>query len=73
MDNSHPKGCHVNSQRDLKVTVPSVTRLTCSSWFTMSGQNDEFQIVINCYKIFTACVATGDPPTVHKESTSTLY
>ena len=32
------------------------------------GQNDEFQTDINCHKIFTACVATGDQPTVHKES-----
>ena len=34
----------------------------------MNGQNDEFQTDINCLKIFTACAATGDQPTVHKES-----
>ena len=34
----------------------------------MNGQNDEFTTEINCHKIFTACAATGDQPTVHKES-----
>ena len=34
----------------------------------MNGQNYEFQQDINCHKIFTACAATGDQPTVHKES-----
>ena len=29
---------------------------------------DEFQTDINCHKIFTACAASGDLPTVHKES-----
>ena len=34
----------------------------------MNGQNDEFQTNINCHKIFTACAANGDQPTVHKGS-----
>ena len=34
----------------------------------MNGKNDEFQTDINCHKIFTAFAATGDQPTVHKES-----
>ena len=34
----------------------------------MNGQNDEFQTEINCHKVFTACAATGDQPTVYKES-----
>ena len=34
----------------------------------MNVQNDEFQTVINCLKIITACAAIGDQPTVHKES-----
>ena len=34
----------------------------------MNGQNDEFQTDINCHKIFTACAASGDLPTVHKKS-----
>ena len=34
----------------------------------MKGKNDKFQTDINCHKIFTACAATGDQPTVHKES-----
>ena len=34
----------------------------------MNGQNDEFQTDINCHKKFTACAATGDQPTVNKES-----
>ena len=29
----------------------------------MNGQNDK-----KCHKIFTACAATGDQPTVYKES-----
>ena len=34
----------------------------------MNGQNNEFQQDINCPKKFTACAATGDQLTVHKES-----
>ena len=34
----------------------------------MNGQNDEFQKDKNCHKLFTACAATGDQPTVHNES-----
>ena len=34
----------------------------------MNGQNDEFQTVVNCHKIFTASAATRDHPKVHKES-----
>ena len=40
----------------------------CASLYSMNGQNDEFQTDINCHKVFTACAATGDQPTVHKES-----
>ena len=35
---------------------------------SMNGQNDEFQTDINYHKIFTACAATGNLPTVHRES-----
>ena len=68
MDNSYPKGGHVKLRRKFKVTVLSVNRVACASWYSMNGQNDEFKIDIICHKIFTACVATGDQPTVHKES-----
>ena len=46
----------------------SVNRFACASWFSMNGQNDEFQTDINCHKKFTACAANGDKPTIHKES-----
>ena len=68
MDNSYPKGGHVKLQREFKVTVLSVHRFAYSSSYSMNGQNDEFQTDINCHKIFTACAATRDQPTVHKES-----
>ena len=55
-------------QRESKVTVLSVNRFVCASWCSMNGHNDEFQTDINCHKIFTACAATRDQPTVHKES-----
>ena len=69
MDNSYPKGGHVKLQREFKVTVLSVNRFACAFWYSMNGQNDEFQTEINCHKIFTACAATGDQPI----STSTWY
>ena len=53
MDNSYPKVGHVKLQRELKVTVLSVNRVTCASWSSMNGQNDEFQTDINCHTIFT--------------------
>ena len=68
MDNSYPKGGHVQLQREFKVTVLSVNSFACASWYSMIVQNDKFQTDINCHKIFTACAATGDQPTVHKES-----
>ena len=68
MDNSYPKGGQVKLQREFKVTVLSVNRFACASWFSMNGQNDEFQTDINCHKIFTAYAVTGDQPTVYKES-----
>ena len=68
MDNSYAKGGHVKLQREFKVTVLSVNRFACASWYSMNGQNGEFQTDINCHKIFTACAVTGDQPTVHKES-----
>ena len=68
MDNSYPKGGHVKLQREFKVTVRLVNRFACASWYSMNEQNDEFTTDINCHKIFTACAATGDQPTVHKES-----
>ena len=68
MDNSHPKSGHVKLQTEFKVTAISVNRFTCASWYSMNGQNDEFQTDINCQKICTACAATGNQPTVHKET-----
>ena len=68
MDNTYPKGGHVKLQREFKVLVLSVNVFAWASWYSMNGQNDEFQADINCHKIFTACAATGDQPTVHKGS-----
>ena len=68
MDNSYQKGSHGKLQRAFKVTVRPVNRFACASWYSMNGQNDEITTYINCHKIFTACAATGDQPTVHKES-----
>ena len=68
MDNSYPNGGHVKCQREFTVTVLSVNRFACASWCSMDGQNDEFQTDVNCHKIFTACAATGDQPTVYTES-----
>ena len=68
MDNSYPKGGHAKLQREFKVTVLSVNRFACASWYSMNGQNDEFQTDINCHKILTVCAATRDQPTVHKVS-----
>ena len=68
MDNSYPKGGHVKLQSEFKATVLSVNRFAGASWYSVNGQNDEFQTDINCHKIFTACAVTGDQPTVHKES-----
>ena len=58
-------------QREFKVTVLSVNRFACASWYSMNGQNDEFQTDINCHKILLHHhhgAANGDQPTVHKES-----
>ena len=55
MDKSYPKGGHVKLQREFKFTVLSVNRLACASWYSMNGQNDEFQTDVDCHKIFTAC------------------
>ena len=68
MDNSYPKGGHVKLQWEFTVTVLSVNRFACAHWHSMNGQNDDFETDINCHKIFTACAATADQPTVHKES-----
>ena len=69
MDNFNPNGGHVKFQREFKVTVLSVnTWFACVPWFSMNGQNDEFQTDIYCHKIFTARASTGDQPTVHMES-----
>ena len=68
VDNSYPKVGHVKLQREFKVTVLSVNRFACASWYSMNGQNDEFQTGISCHKILTICTATRDQPTVHKES-----
>ena len=54
MDNSYPKGGHVKLKREFKVTVLSINRIACASWYSMNGQNDEFQTDIDCHKIFTA-------------------
>ena len=62
------KGDHEKLQREFKVTALSVNRFACTSWYSMNRHTDEFQTDINCQKIFTACAATGDQPTVHKES-----
>ena len=70
MDNSYPKGGHAKLQREFKVTVLSVNRFACASWYSMNGQNDEFQTDISCLKILTVCAATRDQPTVHKVSQS---
>ena len=72
MDNSYPKGGHAKLQREFKVTVLSVNRFPCASWYSMNGQNDEFQTVISCHKILTVCAATRDQPTVHKVSQPVL-
>ena len=63
MDNSYPDGGHVKLQREFIVTVLSVNRFACAFWYSMNGQNDEYQTDINCHKIFTACAVTGDQPT----------
>ena len=68
MDTSNPKGGRLKLRRKFKVTELSINRFACASWCSMNGQNDEFQTDINCHKIFTAGEATGDQPTVHKES-----
>ena len=68
MDSSFPNGGNVKLQREFKVTVLSVNRFACASWYSMNGQNYEFQTDINCHKILTACAATRNQPTVHKES-----
>ena len=68
MDNSYPKGGHAKLQRELKVTVLSVNRFARAVWYSMKGQNDEFQTDISCHKILTVCAATRDQPTVHKVS-----
>ena len=68
MDNSYQQGGHVKLQREFKGTVLSVNRFACASWYSMNGQNDEFQTDINCHKIFTAFAATGDQTTVQKVS-----
>ena len=63
-----PKGGHVKLQTDFKVTVLSVNRFACASWYPMNGQIDAFQTDIISHKILTACATTRDQPTVHKES-----
>ena len=60
MDNSYPKGGHVKLQREFKVTVLSINRFACASWYTMNEKIDAFQTDIICHKIFTACAATGE-------------
>ena len=70
MDNFYPKGGHLKLQREFKLTVLPVNRFACTSWYSMNGQNDEFQTDINCHNIFTACAATGYQPAVCKESQS---
>ena len=72
MDNSYPKGGHVKLHREFKLTMLLVNRFVCASWYSMNGHNDEFQTDITCHKIFTACAATEDQPTVHKESQTVL-
>ena len=67
MDNSYPKCGHAKLQREFKVTVLSVNRFACVSWYSMNGKNDEFQTDIKCHKILTVC-ETRDQPTVHKVS-----
>ena len=59
MDNSYPNDCHVKLHKEFKLTVLSVNRFACAAWYSMNGENDEFQTVINFHKILTACVATG--------------
>ena len=68
MDNSYPKGGHAKLQREFKVTVLSANRFACATWYSMNGQNDEFQTDISCHKKITVCAATRDQPTVHKVS-----
>ena len=68
MDNSLPRRWPYKLQWEFKVTVLSVNRFACASWFSVNGQNDEFKTDINCHKKFTACAGNGDQPTVHKES-----
>ena len=68
MDNFYPKGGHAILQREFKVTVLSVNRFACASWYSLNGQNDELQTDISCHKILTVCAATRDQPTVHKVS-----
>ena len=46
--------------------VFSVNRFPC--WYSINGQNDEFQTDVNCHKKFTACAATGVQSTEDKES-----
>ena len=72
MDNSYPKGCHANLQRELKVTLLSVNRFAFASWYSMDEQNDEFQTDISYHKILTVCAATRGQPTVHKVSQPVL-
>ena len=60
MDNSYPKGGHAKLQREFKATVLSVNRFACASWYSMNGQNDEFQTDISCHKILIVCAATRD-------------
>ena len=50
------------------MTVLSVNRFARASWYSMIGQNDEFQTGISCHKIFTVCTATRDQPRVHMKS-----
>ena len=68
VDNSYPKGGHAKLQREFKVTVRSVNRFACASWYSMNKKNDEFQTDISCSKLLTVCAATRDQPTVHKVS-----
>ena len=45
--------------RSTKVTVLSVNRFACASWYSMNGQAGEFQTDINCHKLFIAYAANS--------------
>ena len=53
MDNSYQKRWSCKIANGFKVTVLSVNRFACVSWYSMNEKNDEFQTDINCHNIFT--------------------